>query len=227
MFNIFDSVFQTTTATVNPLLLLLALVISLVLGLALSWVYCYRTLYTKEFATTLTLLPSLIAFMIFLVNGSLGTGIAVAGAFSLIRFRSATSGSRELLAIFMAMIIGLSVGSGFLLLALLATICLLTVWFLLDNRQASRFSPSSRYLRMTYPYQTDTQKIIHRIFQDFCHHYYLVSLKNNHEQQVLTVDYEINLKNTMDDFELIDTLKTKLHVSDIHLSTKAKKKKNL
>ncbi|MGT2754385.1 DUF4956 domain-containing protein [Streptococcus ovis] len=225
--NIFDSVFQTTTTSVNPLLLLLALVISLVLGLALSWVYRYRTLYTKEFATTLTLLPSLIAFMIFLVNGSLGTGIAVAGVFSLIRFRSATSGSRELLAIFMAMIIGLSVGSGFLLLALLITIFLLTIWFFLDRRLARHTLPSSRYLRMTYHYYTDTQEIINHIFQDFCHHYQLVSLKSNQEQHALTVDYEIHLNSPVDDFELIQSLKTKLHVSDISLSTKAKKKKNL
>ena len=104
MSNLFNSIFNDATATADPLQLLLALVVSLFLGLALSWAYKQRTLYTREFVISLTLLPCLMTLVIFLVNGSLGTSIAVAGTFSLIRFRSATSGSRELIAIFLAMI---------------------------------------------------------------------------------------------------------------------------
>ena len=102
MSNLFDSIFNNATATVDPLRLLLALLVSLFLGLALSWTYKYRTLYTREFVISLTLLPCMMTLVIFLVNGSLGTSIAVAGTFSLIRFRSATSGSRELIAIFVS-----------------------------------------------------------------------------------------------------------------------------
>ena len=110
MSNLFDSIFNNATATVDPVRLLLALLVSLFLGMALSWTYKYRTLYTREFVISLTLLPCMMTLVIFLVNGSLGTSIAVAGTFSLIRFRSATSGSRELIAIFLAMIIGLAPG---------------------------------------------------------------------------------------------------------------------
>ena len=102
MSNLFNSIFNDATATASPLQLMLALLVSLVLGLALTWTYKYRTLYTREFVISLTLLPCLMTLVIFLVNGSLGTSIAVAGTFSLIRFRSATSGSRELIAVFMA-----------------------------------------------------------------------------------------------------------------------------
>ena len=104
MSNLFNSIFNDTTATADPIQLFLALFVSLILGLALTWAYKHRTLYTREFAVSLTLLPCLMTLVIFLVNGSLGTSIAVAGTFSLIRFRSATSGSRELIAIFLAMI---------------------------------------------------------------------------------------------------------------------------
>ena len=134
MSNLFNSIFNDATATASPLQLMLALLVSLVLGLALTWTYKYRTLYTREFVISLTLLPCLMTLVIFLVNGSLGTSIAVAGTFSLIRFRSATSGSRELIAVFMAMIIGLASGTGYLLLAVLFTIFLLAVWLLLENR---------------------------------------------------------------------------------------------
>lgn len=114
MSNLFNSIFNDATATASPLQLMLALLVSLVLGLTLTWTYKYRTLYTREFVISLTLLPCLMTLVIFLVNGSLGTSIAVAGTFSLIRFRSATSGSRELIAVFMAMIIGLASGTGYL-----------------------------------------------------------------------------------------------------------------
>ena len=87
MSNLFDSIFNNATATVDPLRLLLALLVSLFLGMALSWTYKYRTLYTREFVISLTLLPCMMTLVIFLVNGSLGTSIAVAGTFSLIRFR--------------------------------------------------------------------------------------------------------------------------------------------
>lgn len=136
MSNLFNSIFNDATATASPLQLMLALLVSLVLGLALTWTYKYRTLYTREFVISLTLLPCLMTLVIFLVNGSLGTSIAVAGTFSLIRFRSATSGSRELIAVFMTMIIGLASGTGYLLLAVLFTIFLLAVWLLLENRQS-------------------------------------------------------------------------------------------
>ena len=95
MSNLFNSIFNDATATASPLQLMLALLVSLILGLALTWTYKYRTLYTREFVISLTLLPCLMTLVIFLVNGSLGTSIAVAGTFSLIRFRSATSGSRD------------------------------------------------------------------------------------------------------------------------------------
>ena len=93
MLNLFNSIFNNATASADPFQLLLALLVSLTLGLALTWTYKYRTLYTREFAISLTLLPCLMTLVIFLVNGNLGTSIAVAGTFSLIRVRSATSGS--------------------------------------------------------------------------------------------------------------------------------------
>lgn len=86
MSNLFDSIFNNATATVDPVRLMLALLVSLFLGMALSWTYKYRTLYTREFIVSLTLLPCMMTLVIFLVNGSLGTSIAVAGTFSLIRF---------------------------------------------------------------------------------------------------------------------------------------------
>ncbi len=167
MSNLFDSIFNNTTATVDPLRLLLALLVSLFLGMALSWTYKYRTLYTREFVISLTLLPCMMTLVIFLVNGSLGTSIAVAGTFSLIRFRSATSGSRELIAIFLAMIIGLAAGSGYLLLAILSTLSLLGVWLVLENKQSKVDHQRRRHLTITVSKQDSVAEQISQLLTLF------------------------------------------------------------
>lgn len=225
--NLFDSIFTTTTTSVDPLLLLLALATSLLLGGALSWVYRHRTLYTREFAITIILLPSLMSLVIFLVNGSLGTSIAVAGTFSLIRFRSATSGSRELLAIFMSMIIGLAVGSGFLILAVVSTLLILMIWFFLDQHQTTAIPQTSRYLSITYqPLPSDSNSIEH-LLKNYCQHYQLITLKSTQDGHNVTAEYELSLKDSSDDFPLLNALHHRLQTSTINISTKAKKRKNL
>lgn len=104
--------------------------VSLILGAVLARLYRYRTLYTKKFVITLTILPSLLSVIIVLVNGSLGTSVTVTGTgtFSLVRFRSSVGGARELLALFLVMTIGSSIGIGYLTLAILITSVFLVIW---------------------------------------------------------------------------------------------------
>ena len=70
---------------------LLCTCVSLVLGLVIAAVYMLQGEYTKNFVVTLLLLPALVQAVIMLVNGNLGTGVAIMGAFSLVRFRSVPS----------------------------------------------------------------------------------------------------------------------------------------
>ena len=170
MSNLFNSIFNDATATASPLQLMMALLVSLILGLALTWTYKYRTLYTREFVISLTLLPCLMTLVIFLVNGSLGTSIAVAGTFSLIRFRSATSGSRELIA-----------GTGYLLLAVLFTIFLLAVWLLLENRQSRTDNQRRRLLTINVPYQDLIDQKITKALLNFTSKCDLISLNTQVE----------------------------------------------
>ena len=100
---LFNSIYSSAEVKINPLALIFSMITSLILGIVLAKVYKRQTIYTKEFVITLSLLPAIISIIIFLVNGNLGTSVAVAGTFSLIRFRSAAGGSKELLAVFMAL----------------------------------------------------------------------------------------------------------------------------
>ena len=205
MSNLFNSIFNDTTATANPIQLFLALLVSLILGLALTWAYKHRTLYTREFAVSLTLLPCLMTLVIFLVNGSLGTSIAVAGTFSLIRFRSATSGSRELIAIFLAMIIGLAAGTGYLALAILFTVFILAVWLLLEKQLQTIQSGLSQ----------------------FCTELDLISIDTSNDGEQVTTVYEVDFKVQTDDFQIINYLTKEQNTYQVSLTKNAKKRKNL
>lgn len=227
MSNLFNSIFNDTTATANPIQLFLALLVSLILGLALTWAYKQRTLYTREFAVSLTLLPCLMTLVIFLVNGSLGTSIAVAGTFSLIRFRSATSGSRELIAIFLAMIIGLAAGTGYLALAVLFTVFILAVWLLLEKQQSKSNHQRRRLLTITIVNQEEKLQTIQSGLSQFCTELDLISIDTSNDGEQVTTVYEVDFKAQTDDFQIIHYLTTEQDTYQVSLTKNAKKRKNL
>ena len=227
MSNLFNSIFNDTTATANPIQLFLALLVSLILGLALTWAYKHRTLYTREFAVSLTLLPCLMTLVIFLVNGSLGTSIAVAGTFSLIRFRSATSGSRELIAIFLAMIIGLAAGTGYLALAILFTVFILAVWLLLEKQQRKSNRQRHRLLTITIANQEKQLQTIQSGLSQFCTELDLISIDTSNDGEQVTTVYEVDFKVQTDDFQIINYLTKEQNTYQVSLTKNAKKRKNL
>ena len=116
-----DSILSSVSTTVSLSLpqLLLCTAASLAMGLGIALVYMYKNTYSKNFVVTLALLPAMVQIVILLVNGNLGTGVAVVGAFSLVRFRSVPGSAREISAIFFAMAIGLATGMGYVGVALL------------------------------------------------------------------------------------------------------------
>ena len=227
MSNLFNSIFNDTTATANPIQLFLALLVSLILGLALTWAYKHRTLYTREFAVSLTLLPCLMTLVIFLVNGSLGTSIAVAGTFSLIRFRSATSGSRELIAIFLAMIIGLAAGTGYLALAILFTVFILAVWLLLEKQQRKSNHQRRRLLTITIANQEKQLQTIQSGLSQFCTELDLISIDTSNDGEQVTTVYEVDFKAQTNDFQIINYLTKEQNTYQVSLTKNAKKRKNL
>ena len=165
--------------------------------------------------------------VIFLVNGSLGTSIAVAGTFSLIRFRSATSGSRELIAVFMTMIIGLASGTGYLLLAVLFTIFLLAVWLLLENRQSRTDKQRRRLLTINVSYQDLIDQKITKTLLNCTSECDLISLNTTGGGETMQLVYEVDLNPQVDDFQLTNHLISSIENCDLALTKKAKKKKNL
>ena len=150
----FGSIFINGSLTAEKVFLALGLAI--LLGIAEALYYTKRNVTaTRSFAFTLALLPLITATVIMAVNGNLGAGIAVAGSFSMIRFRSVQGTGQEILAIFLAAATGLCLGAGYAAAAcVLAALCLLTHWILSVCR-FGQAAENQRELRISLPENLD------------------------------------------------------------------------
>ena len=204
---LFNDVFTSTA--VKPLIMLEAIGVALVLGLVVAKVYQYKTVYSKSFVMSLALLPALIAVVIFLVNGSLGAGVAVMGAFSLIRFRSAPGGAKELVSIFLAMTIGIAIGMGYLVFAGAFTLIMSVAIVLLETINFGQMKHSIRQLTIVIPESLDYESIFDDIFDKATNHLELASVKTSDMGSLFKLKYIIQLNGKMTEKELMDAMRTR------------------
>lgn len=198
-----------TDTAVDPAMMMLAIGVSLLLGLVIAKVYQFKTVYSKSFVMSLALLPTLIAIVIFLVNGSLGAGVAVMGAFSLIRFRSAPGGAKELVSIFLVMTIGIAIGMGYLVFATVFTLIMSLAMLLLEVVNFGQMKHSMRQLTVVIPESLDYESIFDDIFNKAANHVELASVKTSDMGSLFKIKYIIQLNGRMTEKELIDALRTR------------------
>ena len=223
---LFNSIYSSAEVKVNPLALIASLMTGLILGIILAKVYKHQTIYTKEFVITLSLLLAIISIIIFLVNGNLGTSVAVAGTFSLIRFRSAAGGSKELLAIFMATAIGIMTGMGFLALGVFFTLLISFFWLLFEKMSFSSVSQTRRYVQIQIPAELDYEVLFEAIFETSCKSFELTSVQSV-DNKFIKLDYVVDLKPDVSDQRLIQRFLRYEKIKNISLSKEAKKRKTL
>lgn len=223
---LFNSIYSSAEIKVNPLALIASLVTGLILGIILAKVYKHQTIYTKEFVITLSLLPAIISIIIFLVNGNLGTSVAVAGTFSLIRFRSAAGGSKELLAIFMATAIGITTGMGFLALGVFFTLLISFFWLLFEKMSFSSVSQTRRYVQIQIPAELDYEVLFEAIFETACKTFELTSVQSV-DNKFIKLDYVVDLKPDVSDQRLIQRFLRYEKIKNISFSKEAKKRRTL
>ena len=198
-----------TDTAVDPAMMMLAIGVSLLLGLVIAKVYQFKTVYSKSFVMSLALLPTLIAIVIFLVNGSLGAGVAVMGAFSLIRFRSAPGGAKELVSIFLVMTIGIAIGMGYLVFAPVFTLIMSLAMLLLEVVNFGQMKHSMRQLTVVIPESLDYESIFDDIFNKAANHVELANVKTSDMGSLFKIKYIIQLNGQMTEKELIDALRTR------------------
>ena len=203
---LFDSEL-TTVISVTDFMLCLGL--SLVLGLIMAVSYMYRTRYTKSFVVTLALLPAVVCVVIMLVNGNVGTGVAVAGAFSLVRFRSVPGTAKEICALFLAMGAGLISGMGYLGFAVLFTIIMCGMFLLYDRLEFGAGEKKNLYktLNVTIPEDLDYTGVFDDIFTEYTIEHNLSRVKTTNMGSMFRLTYDITLKDAAGEKEMIDKIR--------------------
>ena len=182
---------------------------SLVLGLVMAFAYMYRTRYTKSFVITLALLPAVVCVVIMMVNGNVGTGVAVAGAFSLVRFRSVPGTAKEICTLFLAMGAGLIAGMGYLGFAALFTV-IMSIIFVLYNLLdfgAKNNAETYKTLSITIPEDLDYSGVFDDIFAEYTKSFDLARVKSTNMGSMFKLTYNVVLKDTTKEKEMIDKIR--------------------
>ena len=204
--NIYNTLMGNTTVSFTGFLLPVA--ISLLLGLLFAMAYMYRARRSKSFMATLAILPAVVCVVIMAVNGNIGAGVAVAGAFSLVRFRSAPGTAKEIAAIFIAMAAGLLCGMGFLLYAglfiLIMSVVLIIYGMIGFGEEDNGLRKS---LRITVPENVDYTKEFDEIFDKYTSSRKLLSAKTSGMGSLFKLAYDITLKEASSEKALIDELR--------------------
>lgn len=186
---------------------LLCTTVSLLLGGIIAFVYTKQGAYTKNFIITLVLLPALVQAVIMVVNGNLGTSVAVLGAFSLVRFRSVPGSSKEISSIFFAMVVGLTSGMGYLTYAALITVIIGIAFLLLTKISFGNGNDSRKDLKVTIPENLDYTNIFDEIFEKYTTESVLQRVKTTNLGSMYELMYLIEMKDMSKEKEMIDEIR--------------------
>ena len=207
MDKLFESIFNQTGLGV--LGFVVVMITSLVLGVLFALVCSYKSKSSKSFYITTSLVPACVTLVIMLVNGNIGAGIAVAGAFSLVRFRSAPGTAKEIVIIFISTAAGLALGMGYVAYAVsfmaLAsiTLFLLTKFKLFERKGAD----CEKLLKITIPESLDYENVFSDLFNNYTKDCKLVQVKSVNMGSMFKLTYAITLNNVKEEKEFIDELR--------------------
>ncbi len=212
MFNdLFIGIFDTTTSiNISLEKFFICMVTSIILGVFMAKIYSYKEKSSKGFVVTLALLPISVTMVIIMVNGNIGAGVAVAGAFSLVRFRSMPGTAKEIVAIFTAMCTGLTIGMGYIAFAVIFSIIACFFALILNTSNFGEEKENgSRTLQVTIPENLNYTNVFNDIFQEYTKKSKLISAKTTNMGSLFKLSYEIELKNIDQEKQFVDALRTR------------------
>lgn len=184
----------------------LSLAAAFICGIIAAVTACYKTENkSKSFIISLILLPAIVQTVITMVNGNIGTGVAVMGAFSLIRFRSVPGKAKDISLIFLVMTAGLACSAGYLIIALIFTVVVCTVMFIAASIPFR--SENELELKITIPESINFSNIFDDIFEAHTKRHKLIRVKTTNMGSLYKLYYRIEPKHKFDQKEFIDEIR--------------------
>ncbi len=207
----FQSIFNNSTAVLTSISdkqMLICTAVSLLLGVVIAVVTKVTNGHSsKSILTTLILIPVIVQLIIMMVNGNLGVGVSVMGAFSLVRFRSVPGNGKEIVSIFSAMAIGLATGTGYIGVAVAATAVISIVLLILGFIRFGEDDKGARQLKIIIPEDLDFTEIFDDIFEKYVKQPELEKVKTTNMGSMFELTYNIILKDAKNEKKLIDEIR--------------------
>ena len=202
----FGSIFNTAVGMTDTDIFICTLT-SLLCGIAAAFTYSRDKAHSKSLTSTLVVLPILVQAVIMMVNGNLGRGVAVMGAFSLIRFRSAQGNAKDITFIFLAMAVGLASGVGFVTFAAAVTVLLCVIILISNKLILKKSSENERILKITIPEDLDYTGVFDDILSEYTSKNELLSVKTVNMGTMFELKYNITLKDASLEKKMIDAIR--------------------
>lgn len=205
----FNSIFDSTTTGLSITTGLICAGVALLLGVIIAITHMKTSQTTKGFLTTLATLPLLVMAVMIMINGNLGTSIAILGAFSLIRFRSIQGQAKDLLSVFFAMMIGLACGMGHILFAVVITIIAVVAIVFFSYTHFLEPNKKQRVLKIVIPEDLDYEEVFEDIFKKYTSRADLTRMKTMNMGSLYKLTYDITMKNGVKEKDFLDEIRVK------------------
>ena len=204
-----DSIFGTASAVISTQNVLICMGVALALGLVISFTHRITSRASSNFLISLSILPLLVQVVILLVNGNLGTSLAVAGTFGLIRFRSMQGTSKELISVFWAMATGLALGMGYIVYAVVLTV-IVAILMIVVSRVAEKIGKGlERKLKIEIPENLDYEDVYAELLEKYTEKYNLIKVKTTNMGSMYELSYDIELKEGIKEKEFLDEIRVR------------------
>lgn len=198
---------ETLTTNFSAAEILICSGVAAVMGAVIAAAFGYRSSRSKSYIITVALLPLIIQVIIMLVNGNVGTGIAVMGAFGLVRFRSAQGSAIDICGVFLAMAVGLACGTGHIWIAIALTVGVCLLKLIYTAIPMGSKGSAEKELHITIPENLEYDGVFKDIFEKYTKKCELVQVKTTNMGSLFKLKYHIELADPSDEKKLIDELR--------------------
>ncbi len=218
---IFQGLFDAETASVISVAdFMICIISSLVIGWMISVMYMYKNTYSRSFIVTIATIPAIVCVVIMMVNGNVGAGVAVAGAFSLVRFRSAPGTAKEIGVLFMAMGVGIITGMGYIAYAFLFVVILggMDLFYAQIDFGIKKHPALQRTLHVTIPEDLDYVEVFDDLFAEYTEKHSLVNVKTTNMGSLFKLTYQITFREANVEKAFIDAVRCRNGNLEVALS---------
>ena len=205
----FTSIFTGTSSGLQLLSVMTAFGISLLCGLFIALIYRHAYRPSANLVMSIVILPMIVAGVILMVNGSLGIGVAIAGSFSLVRFRSLPGKASDIAVVFLAMAAGLACGTGYVTFALVLTFTAGLCLWVVTRLSFLQNDAAERILKITIPEDLDYTEIFDDIFAKYTTTAKLQKVKTVNLGSMYELDYDVMLKDNRMEKQMIDDIRVR------------------